>query len=72
MPQDIVYRVFGRELSMGKSMGLMSMVGMVAAMAKKQAEAKSRRGGPAGPCPLPLSNFVPQKVLDDPGASGVD
>ena len=39
--QDIVYQVFGRELSMGKSMGLMSMVGMVAAMAKKQAEAKS-------------------------------
>ncbi|HTG35849.1 MAG TPA: SufE family protein [Thermoanaerobaculia bacterium] len=38
--QDIVYQVFGRELSMGKSMGLMSMVGMVAAMAKKQAEAK--------------------------------
>ena len=39
--QDIVYQVFGRELSMGKSMGLMSMVGMVAAMAKKRAEAKS-------------------------------
>ena len=39
--QDIVYQVFGRELSMGKSMGLMSMVGMVAALAKKQAEAKS-------------------------------
>jgi cysteine desulfuration protein SufE len=39
--QDIVYQVFGRELSMGKSMGLMSMVGMVAAIAKKQAEAKS-------------------------------
>jgi cysteine desulfuration protein SufE len=39
--QDVVYQVFGRELSMGKSMGLMSMVGMVAAMAKKQAEAKS-------------------------------
>ncbi len=39
--QDIVYQVFGRELSMGKSMGLMSMVGMVAAMAKKQAEARS-------------------------------
>ena len=33
--QDVVYRVFGRELSMGKSMGLMSMVGMVAALAKK-------------------------------------
>jgi cysteine desulfuration protein SufE len=39
--QDIIYQVFGRELSMGKSMGLMSMVGMVAALAKKQAEAKS-------------------------------
>jgi cysteine desulfuration protein SufE len=41
VPQDIVYQVFGRELSMGKSMGLMSMVGMVAALAKKQAEAKA-------------------------------
>lgn len=40
VPQDIVYQVFGRELSMGKSMGLMSMVGMVAAIGKKQAEAK--------------------------------
>jgi cysteine desulfuration protein SufE len=37
VPQDIVYRVFGRELSMGKSMGLMSMVGMVAALAKRKA-----------------------------------
>ncbi len=40
VPQDIVYRVFGRELSMGKSMGLMSMVGMVSALAKKQMEAR--------------------------------
>jgi cysteine desulfuration protein SufE len=40
VPQDIVYRVFGRELSMGKSMGLMSMVGMVANMAKKYAEGR--------------------------------
>lgn len=37
VPQDIVYRVFGRELSMGKSMGLMSMVGMVSALAKRKA-----------------------------------
>jgi len=37
VPQDVVYRVFGRELSMGKSMGLMSMVGMVAALAKRKA-----------------------------------
>jgi cysteine desulfuration protein SufE len=40
VPQDIVYQVFGRELSMGKSMGLMGMVGMVSALAKRQAEAK--------------------------------
>ncbi|MEA2195806.1 MAG: cysteine desulfuration protein SufE [Solirubrobacteraceae bacterium] len=38
--QDVVYQVFGRELSMGKSMGLMSMVGMVAAMAKRHGERK--------------------------------
>jgi cysteine desulfuration protein SufE len=40
VPQDVVYQVFGRELSMGKSMGLMGMVGMVSALAKRQAEAK--------------------------------
>lgn len=40
IPQDIVYQVFGRELSMGKSMGLMGMVGMVSALAKKQTEEK--------------------------------
>jgi len=40
VPQDVVYRVFGRELSMGKSMGLMGMVGMVSAMAKRRAEGK--------------------------------
>ena len=36
VPQDLIYRVFGRELSMGKSMGLMGMVSMVAAMAKQR------------------------------------
>lgn len=35
IPQDIVYRIFGRELSMGKSMGLMGMVSMVANLAKR-------------------------------------
>jgi cysteine desulfuration protein SufE len=35
VPPDIVYRVFGRELSMGKSMGLMGMVSMVANLAKR-------------------------------------
>jgi cysteine desulfuration protein SufE len=37
VPQDLVYRVFGRELSMGKSMGLMGMVSMVASMARSLA-----------------------------------
>ena len=40
VPQDVVYKVFGKELSMGKSMGLMSMVGMVSNLAKKKAEAE--------------------------------
>ena len=40
VPQDVVYQVFGKELSMGKSMGLMSMVGMVSNLAKKKAEAE--------------------------------
>jgi len=35
IPQDIVYKVFGNELSMGKSMGLMGMVSMVGSLAKK-------------------------------------
>lgn len=41
--QDIVYRVFGRELSMGKSMGLMGMVSMVKNMARKFAESREGR-----------------------------
>lgn len=40
--QDVVYKIFGRELSMGKSMGLMGMVSMIKAMARKAA------GGRAG------------------------
>ena len=35
VPGDIVYRIFGRELSMGKSMGLMAMVSMIQASARK-------------------------------------
>lgn len=35
VPGDLVYDVFGRELSMGKSMGLMGMVSMVGHSAKK-------------------------------------
>jgi len=39
---DIIYRIFGPELSMGKSMGLMGMVGMVQAAAKKALERRAR------------------------------
>lgn len=45
VPQDVVYRVFGNELSMGKSMGLMGMVSMITNMARKQAEVGSRPEG---------------------------
>jgi cysteine desulfuration protein SufE len=41
VPQDVVYEVFGHELSMGKSMGLMGMVSMVANLAKKQLAARA-------------------------------
>jgi cysteine desulfuration protein SufE len=37
VPTEIVYDLFGRHLSMGKSMGLMGMVNMVAATARQQA-----------------------------------
>jgi cysteine desulfuration protein SufE len=40
---DIIYKIFGPELSMGKSMGLMSMVGMVQAAGKKALEERGRR-----------------------------
>ena len=35
VPADVIYSIFGRELSMGKSMGLMGMVQMVQAETKK-------------------------------------
>ena len=35
---EVVYQIFGRELSMGKSMGLISMFSMVRASAKKYLE----------------------------------
>ena len=37
VPSDLVYEVFGNELSMGKSMGLMGMVSKVQAETKKAA-----------------------------------
>ena len=35
IPPDVIYQIFGRELSMGKSMGLMGMVERVRAEAKR-------------------------------------
>ena len=40
IPGDVPYQIFGRELSMGKNMGLMGMVALVHAEAKKLAAAK--------------------------------
>ena len=39
VPADVIYRIFGRELSMGKSLGLMGMVNMVRAAARQQMQA---------------------------------
>src|SRR5581483_1672735 len=35
LPQDIVFDIFGREISMGKGQGLMGMVSLVASSAKR-------------------------------------
>jgi cysteine desulfuration protein SufE len=43
---DIVYKIFGDELSMGKSMGLMGMVAMVRNFARKHIAETTERGGP--------------------------
>ncbi|HXO22666.1 MAG TPA: SufE family protein [Thermoanaerobaculia bacterium] len=42
VPQDIIYKIFGNELSMGKSMGLLGMVGMVKDLGRKAAERRRR------------------------------
>lgn len=47
VPTDVVYRIFGNELSMGKSMGLMGMVSMVQNTAKKHLAARGRQPGQA-------------------------
>ena len=43
VPTDIVLRIFGAELSMGKSMGLMGMVAMVQNSAKRYLAARAAR-----------------------------
>lgn len=41
VPADVIYNIFGRELSMGKSLGLMGMVNMVRAAARQRLEAST-------------------------------
>ncbi len=36
VPQDVIYEIFGNELSMGKSMGLMGMISKLQAETRKQ------------------------------------
>jgi cysteine desulfuration protein SufE len=42
VPSDVVYRIFGHELSMGKSMGLMGMVTMVRGLAERSGAPATR------------------------------
>ena len=43
VPADVVYRIFGRELSMGKSLGLMGMVNMVRVAARQHCKLQSSK-----------------------------
>jgi cysteine desulfuration protein SufE len=45
VPADVVYRIFGRELSMGKSLGLMGMVNMVRTAARQQLQDQIQKSG---------------------------
>lgn len=44
VPSDIIYRIFGRELSMGKSLGLMGMVNRVRGAARQQLARRRAEG----------------------------
>lgn len=43
MPADVVYRIFGNELSMGKSLGLMGMVNMVREESRQYTQASAAK-----------------------------
>lgn len=38
IPMDMVFKIFGNEISMGKGQGIMGMIAMVQAMARQQAQ----------------------------------
>ena len=44
VPSDLVYEVFGRELSMGKNLGLLGMLQMVQAFARRAAAGEGGAG----------------------------
>jgi cysteine desulfuration protein SufE len=43
VPEDIVYRIFGRELSMGKGLGLTGILGMAKGFAIRHLQQRGRR-----------------------------
>jgi len=43
VPSDVIYRIFGRELSMGKSLGLMGIVNMIRAAARQQLQSAENK-----------------------------
>ncbi len=43
VPEDIVYRIFGRELSMGKGLGLTGILGMAKGFAIRQLRQRGRQ-----------------------------
>ncbi|HSR49804.1 MAG TPA: SufE family protein [Acidobacteriota bacterium] len=48
VPQDVVYKIFGEELSMGKNMGLTNMVFMVQNEARKRRRRLEAQGAQEG------------------------
>ncbi len=70
VPVDVVYRIFGNELSMGKTMGLTGIVQMVHALAKQhltkepRASARAVAPGDGAPCDEESSGMKPASPID--------
>ena len=45
VPQDVLYRIFGRDLSMGKGQGLLGMLELVQHDARRELDARRRLAG---------------------------
>src|ERR1041385_5910768 len=45
VPQDVIFRIFGREISMGKGQGLIGMLELVHREARMRLDARRRTGG---------------------------